>query len=72
MALGKSATHIEEHGGDTVPAIYNKTITQEAEERNAFEHSLTVRQAIKYYKWAIFWCLAVRYEINGMRMRNRS
>ena len=43
------------------PAINNKAIIEEAAERTAFEHSLTVRQAVKYYKWAIFWCLAVRF-----------
>ena len=43
------------------PAINNKAIIEEAAERTAFEHSMTVRQAVKYYRWAIFWCLAVRY-----------
>lgn len=43
-----------------VPAVDNKAIIQGAAENVAFEHSMTVRQAIKYYKWAIFWCLAVR------------
>lgn len=45
----------------TAPVIADKATVQEAAEHTAFDHSLTVRQAIKYYKWAIFWCLAVRY-----------
>lgn len=45
----------------SVPAINNKSIINGASEQVGFEHSLTIRQAIKYYKWAIFWCLAVRY-----------
>jgi hypothetical protein len=45
---------------EPAPVIADKVTVQEAAEHTAFDHSLTVRQAIKYYKWAIFWCLAVR------------
>lgn len=44
----------------SVPAINNKNIINDAAERTHFEHNLTIRQAIKYHRWAIFWCLAVR------------
>ncbi|KFA50081.1 hypothetical protein S40293_08598 [Stachybotrys chartarum IBT 40293] len=43
----------------TVPAIRSKAIIHDAAERTEFEHQLSVWQAAKYYKWAIFWCLAV-------------
>lgn len=63
MAENEKA-HVEHDAMSTAetPAINNKAIIEEAAERTAFEHSLTVRQAVKYYKWAIFWCLAVRYD----------
>lgn len=52
---------IDQHVDSSVPAINNKAIINEAAENVNFEHNLTVRQALKYYKWAIFWSLAVRY-----------
>lgn len=43
------------------PALaIDKATIQEAADRTTFEHNMSVRDAIKYYKWAIFWCLAVR------------
>lgn len=61
MATTEKDPHIgEQLETSDVPAVENKTIIQGAAENVAFEHSMTVRQAIKYYKWAIFWCLAVR------------
>ena len=35
----------------------------EAQSANAHEHSLTVRQALKYYPWAVFWSLGVSMSI---------
>lgn len=37
----------------------DKATIQEAADRTAFEHEMSIRDAVKYYKWAIFWCLAV-------------
>jgi hypothetical protein len=42
------------------PLAIDKATIQEAADRTTFEHNMSVRDAIKYYKWAIFWCLAVR------------
>lgn len=51
--------HVDASSEQSVPAINNKNIIHDAAERTHFEHNLTVRQAIKYHRWAIFWCLAV-------------
>lgn len=68
----KDTVHVEDgsrsdsHDGaspvdGSVPAIHNKSVINNAAENVKFEHTITIRQAIRYYKWAIFWCLAVRY-----------
>lgn len=35
----------------------------EAQAANAHEHSLTVREALKAYPWAVFWSLVVSMSI---------
>lgn len=37
--------------------------TEDAKAANAHEHSLTVRQALKAYPWAVFWSLIVSMSI---------
>lgn len=41
-------------------AVNEKSITQAAADRAEFDHALTIKDAIKYYRWAIFWCLTIR------------
>lgn len=36
---------------------------EEAQAANAHEHSLTVRQALKAYPWAVFWSLCVSMSV---------
>lgn len=43
-----------------VGATVDKTTIQEAADHTMFMHEMTIRQAVKYYRWAIFWCIAVR------------
>jgi hypothetical protein len=40
-------------------AIGNKAIVSAAEDRNEFDHQLTIRDAVSYYRWSIFWCLMI-------------
>lgn len=40
-------------------SLNDKNLVNDAATRNAFEHSLTIKQAIKYNKWAIIWCLVL-------------
>jgi hypothetical protein len=37
----------------------NKDIVMDAEDRANFDHSLKIKDAIKYYRWGIIWCLAL-------------
>lgn len=41
-------------------SLEGKALVDSAAHDAAHQHDLTIRQAIKYYRWAIFWCLAVR------------
>lgn len=58
------AAAVEQDIADSKPEplalAIDKATIEEAADRTAFEHSMSVRDAVKYYKWAIFWCLAVR------------
>lgn len=45
--------------GDEKAPIQNKAIVNAAEDRNEFDHQLKIKDAIRYYKWAIIWCLAI-------------
>ena len=40
-------------------AIVDKSIVQGAAVRAEFDHQLSIKDAIKYYKWAILWTLAL-------------
>ncbi|ELQ44844.1 maltose permease MAL31 [Pyricularia oryzae Y34] len=40
-------------------SLEGKALVDSAAHDAAHQHDLTIRQAIKYYRWAIFWCLAV-------------
>lgn len=44
---------------DDKNSINNKVIVNAAEDRNEFDHKLTIKDAVKYYKWAIIWCLTI-------------
>lgn len=44
---------------DDKNSINNKAIVNAAEDRNEFDHKLTIKDAVRYYKWAIIWCLAI-------------
>lgn len=41
------------------PTATNKSIVQGAADRAEFDHNLLVKDAVRYYRWAIFWCLAL-------------
>jgi MFS transporter, SP family, general alpha glucoside:H+ symporter len=36
-----------------------KEVVQGAAERAEFDHQLTIKNAVRYYRWAIIWCLAL-------------
>jgi hypothetical protein len=40
-------------------SIKNKAIVNAAEDRNEFDHNLSIKDAVSYYRWAIFWCLMI-------------
>lgn len=44
---------------DDKNSINNKAIVNAAEDRNEFDHQLKIKDAVKYYKWAIIWCLVI-------------
>ncbi|TLD25066.1 hypothetical protein PspLS_05386 [Pyricularia sp. CBS 133598] len=40
-------------------SLETKALVDNASHDAAHQHDLTIRRAIRYYRWAIFWCLAV-------------
>ena len=34
--------------------------TKQAALHSEVEHAMSIRQAVKHYRWAIFWCMLVR------------
>lgn len=37
-----------------------RTTTKQAAIHSEVEHALSIRQAVKHYRWAIIWCMLVR------------
>ena len=57
--------HTEKHGTDTILGRRGEweATLDEARAANAHEHSLTVRQALKSYPWAVMWALLISFSI---------
>ncbi|KAK6819321.1 hypothetical protein RU639_008265 [Aspergillus parasiticus] len=48
--------------GEENNAVRDSAI-EEAQVANIDEHNMTVRQALRSYPWAVFWCLSISMSI---------
>ncbi|KAL4902066.1 hypothetical protein BDW74DRAFT_187042 [Aspergillus multicolor] len=61
-----ASLHVEEHINNDIEKSNDDqwhTSTKEAQAANAAEHSMTVRQALRAYPWAVIWSLTISMSI---------
>ena len=46
-------------GQEKTDVLQNKAIVNAAEDRNDYDHNLSIKDAISHHRWAIFWCLMI-------------